>query len=164
MTEPLLDDPDLAPPDFDDEPVEQEQPAEEVVTELTPEERLLFSQLITVGQRTKTIDVMGHTVVVQSLRVSDDLRIGLYCRPYEGSKMEHRAYQLAACAAGIRSIDGMPLYQSMTTTEGDDEVFAHNVKLLGDYYPIVITEIYREVLSLDQEFAELAIKLGKFKG
>jgi len=143
---------------------EPEQPEAAAVTELTDEERLLFSQLLTVGQRSKTIDVAGHTVMIQSLRVSDDLRIGLYCKPYEGSKMEHRAFQLGACAAGIRAIDDRPLHQPLTPTEGEDQAFQAKVKTLEHYYPVVITEIYREIMALDQEFVELAMKLGKLKG
>lgn len=67
------------------------------------------------------------------------------------------------CAAGIRTINGQPLYQSLTPAT-DDEVFDAKVEKLKDYYPIVITKIYRAIMDLDQEFAELAVKLGKIKG
>lgn len=164
-------DPDLRPPEqfivddpFPDDEVPEPEPEQEQVTELSDQERLLFGQLLTVGQRSKTINVLGHTVTIQSLRVSDDLRIGLYCKAYEDTKAYQRAYQVAVCAAGIRAINGIPLYQSLTGAEGDDEVFDHKVEVLKDYYPVVITEIYRAVMDLDQEFVELAIKLGKLKG
>jgi len=141
-----------------------EVPESEEVTELSLEERLLFSQLLTVGQRTKTIDVMGHTVVIQSLRVSDELRIGLYCKAHEGSEMKHRAFQLGVCAAGIKTVDGKPLYQAFSMNETDDEVFDKTVAALSAYYPVVLTRIYREIMALDQEFVELATKLGKLSG
>jgi hypothetical protein len=149
--------------DFDAPPPEPEIEPEEI-TELSEQELMLFRQLVTVGQRSKTIEILGHTVVVQNLRVSDDLRIGLYCREYEGTKMEQRAYQLAVCAAGIRSIGGAPLYQSLTGAEGEDEIFRVKAEKLKDYYPVVITRIYRAIMDLDQEFVELAIKLGKLEG
>lgn len=164
-------DPSLRPPaPLDEDPTspapevpEPEEDEGEQVTELTDDERHLFSQLVTVGQRSKTISVMGHEVTINNLRVSDDLRIGLYCKPYEGSKMEQRAFQVAVCAAGIREIDGAPLYQSLTP-QTEDESFDKKVAILKDFYPVVITEIYREVMALDQEFVELAMKLGKLKG
>lgn len=137
---------------------------EDEVTELTAEERLLFSRLLTVGQRHKTIDVMGHTVGIQSLRVSDEMRIGLLCRDHSGSKMENRAFQVGVCAAGISAIDGAPIYQSLTGLESVDEMFAKKVDTLKEYYPIVITQIYSAILELDQEFVELSKKLGKLKG
>lgn len=159
-------DPDIRPPEqfvVEDEPAPPPPPQEEEIVELTDEERAAFATLMTVGQRSKTIDVMGHQVTVQSLRVSDDLRIGLYCRPFEGTKMEQRAFQIGVCAAGIRTINGQPLYQSLTPAT-DDEVFDAKVEKLKDYYPIVITKIYRAIMDLDQEFVELAVKLGKIKG
>jgi len=160
-TEPVLGTDDEPPfPTTEETPVH----TEPEITELTDEERALFRQLMTVGRRTKTIDVMGHQVSIASLRVSDELRIGLYCKPYEGIKMEPRAYQLAVCAAGIQSVDGQPLYQPLTGAESEDELFTKRVEILENYYPIVITEIYRAIMDLDVEFAELAEKLGKLKG
>ncbi len=166
----------LRPPDFtpvqewaeeEGAPVEAPpapQEDEVVETVLTDDERLLFSQLLTVGQRSKTIDVLGHSVVIQSLRVSDELRIGLMCKPYTESRMEQRAFQLGVCAAGIRTIDGVPLYQSLTSADTDDAIFDRKVKALENYYPVVLTKIYRAVMDLDQEFVELAVKLGKLEG
>jgi hypothetical protein len=150
--------------DFGELPPEVEEPQAEEITELSERELGLFRQLITVGQRSKTVDVLGHTVVVQNLRVSDDLRIGLYCRDYEGTKMEQRAYQLAVCAAGIKTVNGNPIYQPLTGAEGEDEIFRVKAEKLKDYYPVVITRIYRAIMDLDQEFVELAVKLGKLEG
>ena len=162
---------------FKDEPVEdteerqkiatpeQEVAAEgELLTELSNEERGWFETLLTVGRRTKSINVMGHTVVIQNLNTDDDLRIGLFCRDYQGAPpADSRSYQLATCAAGIRSVDGMPLYQPLGETD-DQELFDQKLTKLRKYYPVVITQIYREILALDGEFMELAEKLGKLKG
>lgn len=162
-------DPDIRPPEkfvpeehFGEPPVPQSAEQEEVI-ELTDEERASFATLMTVGKRSKTIDVMGHAVTIQSLRVSDDLRIGVYCRPYEGTKMEQRAFQVGVCAAGIRAINGQPLHQSLGPIT-DGEMFDAKVEKVVEYYPIVITKVYRAIMNLDQEYAELAVKLGKIKG
>ena len=159
----------LRPPEmFAEEPVDpfldlpEEQDPEEV-TELSDEERLLFSQLMTVGQRSKTIDVMGFQVRIQSLCVDDDLRIGMFTRQYEGSQMAHRAYQLGVCAAGIRTVNGAPLVTTLAPMTPDED-FDAKVEVLRKYYPSVITQIYNAVMALDQEFAELAVKLGKLDG
>ena len=169
---PDLSDPDIIPPEVVDEVafieserVEEviEEAKEEEVTELTDEERVLFQSLMTVGRRSKSIDVMGHPVVIQSLRVADDLRIGLWCKKYEETRGFQRAYQLGVCAAGIRTIDGKPLYESLTPS-AEDEIFGAKVEKLENYYPIVINQIYNAIIGLDSEFAELAMKLGKLKG
>jgi len=138
-------------------------PEEEQVTELTDEELGLFRQLMTVGQRSKTIDVMGHSVTIQNLRVCDEMLIGLHTKPYDDTKAAARAFQLGVCAAGIRAIDGQPLYQPLAPAT-DEEIFSKKVEILRDYYPVVISQIYRAIMDLDTEFVELAIKLGKVKG
>lgn len=171
---PDLSDPDIITPEVVDEVsfieserveeiAEEIKAEEEEVTELTDEERVLFQSLMTVGRRSKSIDVLGHTVVIQSLRVADDLRIGLWCKKYEETRGFQRAYQLGVCAAGIRTIDGKPLYESLTPS-AEDEIFESKVEKLQDYYPIVINQIYNSIIGLDAEFAELAMKLGKLKG
>lgn len=140
-------------------------PIEEQLTELTDEERTWFSTLLTVGRRSKVIEVMGHTLLVQNLNTDDDLRVGLFCRDYQGAPpADARAYQLAVCAAGIRTIDGLPVYQSLTEDVGDEEMFTQKITRLRQYYPVVLTKIYHEILNLDRDFVELATKLGKLEG
>ena len=138
--------------------------AGEEVTELSGEERSWFETLLTVGRRSRTISVMGHEVVIQNLNTDDDLRIGMFCKEFQGAPpADSRAYQLATCAAGIKSVDGKPLYQPLGAAD-DQEMFDQKIIRLRQYYPVVITQIYREILSLDGEFMELAQKLGKLKG
>jgi hypothetical protein len=161
-----------APEEFPsaDVPVEEDRQkvADEVVeevTELSDEERVWFSTLLTCGRRHKTITVMGdHKVAVQTLNADDDLRIGLYTKDFKDSDAYPRAYQIAVCASGVRSIDGRPLYQPITESEDEGAVFAEKVSRMSKFYPVVITEIYRAIMDLDTEFAELARKLGKLSG
>lgn len=142
------------------EEVEQEDP----VVELTDEERSLFRSLMTVGKRTKTLSVLDHSVLIETLNIDDELQVGLACREYEGTKAFARAYQLAVCAAAIKEVDGIPLYQSLSDDVEPSEVFAKKLDKLKKYYPVVLYKIYRGVLELEQEFAELIDKLGKQQG
>ena len=142
------------------EPVAQE----EEVTELSPEEEVMFASLMTCGRRTKVAHILDHTVVVQTLCGDDDLRIGLYVKDYVGSMGEQRAYQIAVAAAGIRSIDGQPLVQSLYAEADNDALFDQKVAKVAQMYPTVINRIYRAVMDAEKEFVELATKLGKLDG
>lgn len=142
------------------EEVEQDDP----VVELTDEERALFRSLMTVGRRTKTLAVMDHSVLIETLNIDDELQVGLACREYEGTKAFARAYQLAICAASIKEVDGIPLYQPLSDEVEPSEVFTKKLDKLKKYYPVVLYKIYRGVLELEQEFAELVEKLGKQQG
>jgi hypothetical protein len=139
-------------------------PVEEDVYSPTPEERAQFATLLACGKRSKKIDVLGHEVAIESLNVDDDLRIGLYTRPYRDSDAYARAIHIGTCAAGIRSVDGRLLYTPLSSDETSESIFDHKVEKLLKFYPVSVTEIYREILNLDAEFAELAIKLKKLTG
>jgi hypothetical protein len=134
------------------------------VTELSPEEQVMFASLLTCGRRSKTIHLLDHTVVVESLCGDDDLRIGLYAKNYVGSLSEQRAYQIAVAAAGIRTIDGGPLAGSLYENADNDALFDEKVKKVAKMYPTVIAAIYRGVLDAEKEFVELVTKLGKLPG
>lgn len=130
------------------------------VVQLTDQERSDFNNLMTVGRRIKTLIVMDHQVVIQTLKVSDECRIGLYTKPYLDTQFYGRAHQVAVCAAGVRSIDTRPLYQPLGDQD-PDILFDEKVKVLEQYYPIVISQIYQGIMALEKEFADLAMKLGK---
>jgi hypothetical protein len=168
-------DPLLAPPQkfSQDEPIEdrhvvgseeQQEAAkgepETTIVELTDAERSDFKNLMTVGRRVKSITVMDHSVVIQTLTVSDECRIGLYTKQYLDTQFYGRAHQVAVCAAGIRTVDTRPLYQPLGETE-PDAFFDEKVVVLEKYYPIVISQIYNAIMELEREFADLALKLGK---
>ena len=166
-------DPDLAPPAPTGERrvvgelvEEEESPTEEVATtELTDSERRDFARLLTCGRRSKTITVMDHPVVIQTLTTADEMRIGLFTKKYLESQLGfQRAYQVAVCAAGIREVQGKPLFTSLSEVTSGDQIFDKNIEAVQQYYPIVVTQIYQAIMDLEREFAELAITLGKLSG
>lgn len=161
-------DPDLAPP----EPREDRRIVGELIEveeedegptrlELTHQEREDFSKLLNVGRRTKTINVADHNVVIRTLKTGDEMRVGLYTKPYLDTQGFSRAYQIGVCAAGVVEIVGQDLWLSLKEVTDKDEIFAKNATALAEFYPVVISKIYTEIMNLEREFAELAIKLGK---
>ncbi len=132
--------------------------------ELSPEEQVMFASLLTCGRRTKTLKVLDHTVVVQTLNCDDDLRIGLFVKNYEGSIGDQRAYQVGVAAAGIRTIDGVPLVQTLFEAADEDALFEERVNKVKKMYPTVVQRIYRAVIDAEKEFVELVDKLGKSNG
>lgn len=137
---------------------------DENVFEATDEERMEFVSLMTCGKRSKVIDVLGHSVGIESLNVDDDLRIGMFTKDFVGSDAYSRAVHVATAAAAIRTVDGRLLYTPLSMDETPEAIHHAKVQKLLKWYPVSITEIYREVLNLDAEFVELAVRLGKLKG
>lgn len=158
-------DPTEAPPLPEaDEPTVVGEVPPEPQPELSPEEEVMFASLLTCGRRSKVLHIFDHTVVVQTLCGDDDLRIGLYVKNYQGSLGEQRAYQIGVAAAGIRTIDGKPLVQTLYEHAGDDALFDAKVAKVAAMYPTVISQIYRGVMDAEKEFVSLAAKLGKLDG
>lgn len=140
------------------------EPASEEVYTPSEEERAQFASLLTCGKRSKVIEVLGHKVLIESLNVDDDLQIGLFTKEYLDSTGYATAVKLATCAAGIKTVNNRPLYQTLSSDESPGSVFRAKIEKLRSYHLAPITEIYREILNLDVEFGELAVRLGKLKG
>lgn len=163
-------DPDEAPqppPGAGEEPFFRDEapaPTEPEAEELSPEEEVMFASLLTCGRRSKTIKILDHTVVVESLNNDDDMRIGLFVKEYQGSIGDHRAYQVAVAAAGIRTFDGRPL--ATTVYQGVDEsaLFDEKVAIVRKMYPFVTKRIFDAVIDAEKEFVGLVERLGKSNG
>lgn len=143
-----------------DSPAEEEPEAED----LSPEEQVMFASLLTCGRRTKMVKVLDHVVVVQTLNCDDDLRIGLWAKPYVASLGEQRAYQIGVAAAGIRSIDGQPFVNPLYSDADESALFDEKAAKVSKMYPHVVQRIHRAVLDAEKEFVALVDRLGKSSG
>ena len=148
-------------PEEGDEVEEKPEP----ITQLTDEERAEFSNILTIGRRSKQIDVYGHPVFIENLSGDDDLRVGKFCKEFqEAPPADSRAYQIAVVSCGIRTMDGKPLYQKIMEDESDEVAFQARLATVRKFMPPVLSKIYRAIMDLDLEFAELEAKLVKAQG
>lgn len=153
--------PDRIRVDDDAEDEEDEAPEEPDHTELTEQDRESFRDLLTVGRRTKTVELFDHKVVLASLNVDDEVMIGQATKSFVGSQTFPRAWQSATVAASIRSVDGEAWGQSMFADEEPEVRFESKWAKVRRMYPLVVQALYNEVTTMEAEFAELARKLGK---
>lgn len=150
------------PPQFNESEEQVESLVEEQeTTTLDKEERDTFQSLLTIGQTTKKVDVLGHPVVLKTMTVTDELMVGLESKIYKGSEAFPRAYQSAVVAASVVTVDGRQLYIPISPEESESEVFQKKLEKVHSLYPLVVSEIYRNYLEVEKEFAQLAKKLGK---
>lgn len=152
---------DMTVPTLDDEPEEESDKVP--VTVLSDDERLDFSSLLTVGRRSKKLMIADHEVTIETLTVADEMRIGLYTKPHMGSQGFSHAYRVGVLASGIREVNGQPLFRTLKELSRDEH-FDKAVSVVEQYYPIVVDRLFTEIMNLDREFAELAIKAGKLPG
>lgn len=144
------------------DPVPTEPEAEEApAVEFTPEEVRTFSSLLTVGASVKHHTLLGHDVLLATPSVDDELRIALFTKDFRDSEGYVRAFQTGVVAAAIREIDGEPFVLAPLVPETADELFARKVEKARQMYPLSISMLYQRVIDMEQEYAEMAHKLGK---
>lgn len=131
------------------------------VEEFTPEERATFSSLMTVGAALKNHSVLGHDVLLATPNVDDELRVALFTKEYRDTDGFSRAFQVAIVAASIREVNGEPFYSSLVAVPDDNEVYAAKVAKLRKFHPLSISIMYQKVIEMEQEYAQMAQKLGK---
>lgn len=154
---------DMTVPNLDDDEPEDEAEQEVPVTVLSEDERLDFSSLLTVGRRSKRLMIADHEVTIETLTVADEMRIGLYTKPHMGSQGFSHAYRIGVLASGVREINGQPVFRTLKELS-KQEYFDKAITVFEEYYPIVVDRLFTEIMNLDREFAELAIKTGKLPG
>ena len=114
------------------------------------EDEELFSEdtlsLLNVGRLTHEITVRGHVIRLRTLKIGEELQIGLLIKKYTGSPEEGRAYTCAVVAASIDSIDGHPLVGSFSS---DEDYLTRKFDYVRSklYWP-VIKEIYDGYIDL----------------
>jgi hypothetical protein len=147
--------------DLEEAPAEREIPETEQITELTAEERRNLETLCTVGRRVKTVTVFDHSIVLATLNVDDEMRVGLATQQYQNTQGWRPAYQSAIVAAAVRKVDGRTLENTLVENPDPEVLFEQKLKEVRSWYPLVVQYAYNEYLKIEQEFAELARKLGK---
>ena len=133
-------------------------------TGFTPQEKRVFEDALTLGCRSKVVDVFGHQVKIRTTTIREDLQIAEIIRPFENTKGLLKAYKTASVAASIEELDGEVFYTPISPQDQDELVLRKYQKLL-DYYSLFVDQVAKEVTALVSEVEKSVIdKLGKSQG
>lgn len=118
--------------------------------------------LLYLGALTDTVDVGGHTIVIRTLKIGEELACGQLLRPYEGTVSAAKANLVARAAAAIESVDGQPLHTALGPGDTLSVITAKFQYILNNWYWPVIEEVFmasERLLSRQQQAMKDA--LGK---
>lgn len=148
------------PPDI--EKPEGESAADPEDLSFDPRWKLEFEGLLFLGFLTKRFTWAGHTFVIKSLSTDELLQVALVHQPYVGTLGEMKAYQSAAVAACLQSVDGKPL-PIPVEIDGSliDTRFDYVTKR---YAPVIMDVIYNQYLELEQKVTHVLAAMGKASG
>ena len=122
-------------------------PIEETDDEL-PSEALVG--LLNAGRLSKKITLYGDDIRLRTLKIGEELEIGLLIQKWTGSPEEGRAYAVATVAAAIETLNGRPLVQQLGPSR-DDELRRKFDFVRTKWYWPSIQEIYEEYVALQAD-------------
>lgn len=144
-----------------DQNLSEEDQESQIEESVEPSLRQDIENLLTVGHISKEIGVAGHTFVMRTLKIGEELAIADACKEYDGTFAHAKALATATVAAAIESIDGRPLMRSLGPDQSQNirQKFSY---IKNKWYWAIINELYEEyTLLLDRQiiaFGELRKK------
>ena len=120
-----------------------------------------LNTLLELGKLEETVEIGNRKVTLRTLKVGEELEVGLLTKEYQSSSEQLRAEITAIVAASIVSIDGKPLITSF----GPDEItFRDKFNYVNNnfYWP-VIRMIYKSYTDLLDRVEESLKEFNKKK-
>lgn len=142
------------------EPTEEEQLLE-TEEKTNPSVNLDMEMLLTNGKITQEVELAGHTFVIRTLTIGEELAVSDSCKEYHGTFTETKALATATVAAALETIDGRPLMHHV----GPDPTANIRRKfqyIRNKWYWVIIAELYANyTLLLDRQIAAFEELRGK---
>jgi hypothetical protein len=129
--------------------------------EIDPSLKTDIENLLINGSISTEVSLAGHSFVLRTLTIGEELSIAEICKAYEGNFAQAKAIATATVAASIESIDGRPLMHRL----GPDDL--NNIRqkfqyIRSKWYWIVISELYEHyTLLLDRQINAFQEVKGK---
>lgn len=146
---------------FESVEMTEEEKDEEIESSLTPSVQRDIENLLTRGSISREVELAGHSFVLRTLTIGEELAVAEISGEYEGNFAQTKAVATATVAASLESIDGRPLMSRLGPDVNSNirQKFQH---IRNKWYWIIISELYEHYsLLLDRQlnaFEELRKK------
>jgi hypothetical protein len=149
-------------PDLDP-PSEGTTPGESDDSNLTLDPRYKddFNGLMFLGYLTDEFDWAGHRFSIRTLNTDAMLEVALWCKKYEATIADSRAYATAVVAASIELLDGRPLYRTLGPGGDNAKDLELRIAVVRRWFRWTIDYVYSRSLELERRVDELVSLLGK---
>lgn len=132
---------------------------EDIENELSEEDERLFLEASQIGAASEEFDILGHSVKLHTLTISETLKASKVAKPYSETEANWLAMKSAITAAAIDEIDGEQFYTPVSIS--DPIVPAKFKKLTTTYYSDFVNEVYKAYQKLENEQLSLVTKIKK---
>lgn len=137
------------------ESFEEEKPSS--VADFPEEARESVNGLMWLGFLEDSVLVFGHEFVIRTLRVGEDLQVGLLTKEYADSMGIEQAIATATVALALKSIDGDPDFCPIASKNHSDYARQRFKYVQENWYMPVIVRVfdaYLELLAKQQDALE----------
>jgi hypothetical protein len=117
------------------------------ITDFPQESRESVTGLLWLGFLEETVDVFGHEFVVRTLRVGEDLQVGLLTKEYADSLGQEQAIATATVALALKSVDGDPDFCPQVSKSADHAKQRFQY-VQNNWYMPVIFKVFDAYLGL----------------
>lgn len=115
--------------------------------------------LLYLGRLEDTFTWAGHTFVIRTLTVGEQIEAGLLIQPALGTRVEMKAHASSMVAAGLVSVDGQPLITPLTIA--DPTMREKYTYLLEKWHSVAVDVVYSRIYELEVEARRLTDALGE---
>lgn len=141
------------------EPTEEEQQAIDEEG-FDPSVRNDMEALLTNGFISKEVELAGHTFVLRTLTIGEELAVAEVCKSYEGDYTQAKAIATATVAAALETIDGRPLMHHLGP-EPTNNIRKKFQYIRNKWYWYIINELYEHYREL---LEKQAIAFNELRG
>lgn len=143
-----------------EEALEQAHELESLAEEPSPLSSDLTT-LLELGKLEDTFDLGGRKIALRTLKVGEELEVGLLTKEFQGTSEQLRSEITAVVSASIISVDGMPLVTPLGP--GDVSLRDKFNYVSKNYYWPVIRIIYQKYSELQDRVEEVLKELDEKK-
>jgi hypothetical protein len=126
---------------FDEASVTEEEQDFQNEEEIEPSLKSDIENLLTNGRIFKEIELAGHTFVMRTLTIGEELAVAEICGAYDGNFAQAKAIATATVAASIETIDGRPLMRSLGP-DAKNNIRQKFQYIRNKWYWVIINDLY----------------------
>ena len=120
-----------------------------------------FNGLFYLGYLSDEFEFAGHRFNIRTLNTDAMLEVALWCKKYEATIADSRAYATAVVAASIELLDGRPLYRPLGPGGDNAKDLEMRIAVVRKWFRWTIDHAYTKCLELERRVDELVSLLGK---
>jgi hypothetical protein len=118
-----------------------------------------FSNSLELAKRTKTEQVLGHTVVFSSLSARDVIEAGLWAKTWMGSEYYATALELAQLAASVDSLDGEVLWAELN--QNRRQTIEMKASKIWEWPPIFLHAVFLRFTEIQKPVSEAMDRISE---